>query len=182
MKLITVIFVILVCYLLMKLAEDFLRRSLRSFQKADRVWSDLNQTARGIVESDAPVSVKRLVMALMLSAGCGCYIRGMIISHYLPRFALGSARASSPGRQYWEIAFTDVDSLSRDLQEDFARLTALVFVYDSYRNPLTGFFFRRALSLVMQPKLDFSTRAEVQLTAYSVVTRKRSGQLLPQLA
>ena len=182
MNLVTALFVVLVCYLFVRSAEDFMRHSLRSFQNADRVWAELNQVGKRIAESDAPVSVKRLVLALMLSAGCGCFVRGMLASHYLPRFALRAGRGSSPGKRYWEKAFTDVEVLPVGLQDDFTHLTALVLIYDSYRNPLTGYFFRRVLRLVMQPKLDFGTRTEVHLAAYSVVTRKQPKQLLPQLA
>lgn len=179
MKLIAAIFLILVGYAAIRLAEDYVRRSMNSFQKADRVWADLRQTADTLLRASVPDSVSRLILALMLAAGCGCFVRGMLKSHYLPRVSLGLGKKSTRTSKAFDKAFLDVGFLPPDLQADFSRLMALVILYDSYRNPLQGYLFRHLINSITKPDLDFGTRAEVELTAFSVLSRKRAPQLLP---
>lgn len=179
MKLAIFSLIVLAAYAALRMGEDYVRRSLRSFRRAEAVWADLSATADGLIQSDAPASVKRVVLALMMSAGCGCFVRGMLVSHYLPRVSLQQSLRERRSAKMWESAFSDVDSLPAGFKEDFSRLLALVMIYDSYRNPLQGFFFRRLLRSVLQPKLDYGTRAEVQLTAFSVVSKKEPRMLIP---
>ncbi len=182
MKLVALFLIVPLGYLAIRLLEEFLRRSLNSFRHADCVWSDLSQTARDLAEADVPTSVRRVVLALMMSAGCGCYVRGMFVSHFLPRIFLGIRGGEKNRRGQWDQAFFDVDALPAPLSKEFSKLIALVVVYDSYRNPLQGYFFRRLIRSISKIKLDYGTHAEAELTAFSVISKRSSGGLIPAIA
>ena len=52
-------------------------------------------------------------------------------------------------------------------------LVMLVLVYDTFRNPLQGYLTRRAIKAIAEPKPDFQTKSEAQMTAFSVLSRRK---------
>jgi hypothetical protein len=154
-----------------RLAEDIVRRSLNSFQTADRVWSDLKTKSQEITDAaQVPEEVCRIVYALTASAGCGCYVRGMIMHHYLP--ALSTRKPDTPSEQRWSESFDKIAELPIEVQRKLAELIMLVFVYDSFKNPVQGWIFRRIVRSAANPSPNFAARTEAELTAFSVLSRK----------
>jgi hypothetical protein len=150
------------------LARDFVTRSIRSYGNAESVWSDLVNTADKLMDDDIPESVATAVLGLVVVAGCGCFVRGMLVSHYLPR----PSPSKSEGSGHWNKAFEDVENLTADQRSNFYQLLATVVVYDSFRNPLQGWLFRRVLKSFLQPNPSFVQKAETQITAFSILARR----------
>lgn len=150
------------------LARDFVSRSIRSYGSAEQVWSDLVGASDKLMDADIPESVARAVLGLVAAAGCGCFVRGMLINHYLPRPSLVKSGDAGP----WNKAFEDVEDLTAEQRGDFYQLLAAAVVYDSFRNPLQGWLFRRILKTFLQPNPSFIQKAETQITAFSILTRR----------
>lgn len=169
MTLSTAVVIVAVVYGAYRLAGDYIRRSMRSFASAQRAWSELSTTAKEIVEQDIPEPAARAVIGLAGAAGCGCFIRGVMAAHYLP----GLLRRSVDEPGDWDQAFTAIGNLSIEQKRSFDRLLALVLVYDSFKNPLQGWFFRRMLRSYVDPEPTFAEKAETQLAAFSVLSRRQ---------
>jgi len=120
-----------------------------------------------------------VVFQLMATAGCGCYVRGMLFSHYLPVAWLAD---DSDKSHEVDVAFTDIDRAPAEQREAFAKLVAQVVVYDSFRNPLQGWLLRRAVKQVLRPEPSVSVRYESQITVRSVLARRSSQIAKPELA
>ena len=150
------------------LARAYLQGAMRSFARAERALADLQSAVRTLVEQDVPASVAKIALQLSVHAGCGCFVRGMLTSHYLPRVAL-VPRASG---DVWEAAFADVERLPPAQREAFNRVVALVVVYDCFRNPLQGWLFERLMRSFTRAEPSWSDKAEAKLTAWSVVSRR----------
>ena len=169
---------ILATWAMFRIAQDYVRRSIRSFRHAERVWAAAMAEARILMEADIPSSVSRLVIELSSLAGCGCFVRGMVVSHYFPR-AIPSNDAPDAT---WDGAFADVEALPSQQRDQFRKMLALIVLYDSYRNPFQGWLFRRSLKAVIRPDPGFKVQMETQLTAYSVVSRHKSPMFHPLTA
>jgi hypothetical protein len=151
------------------LVHDYIRRASRSYASASRVWTNLDTVAREILDADVSQPVARAVLALVALAGCGCFVRGVLMSHYLPR--LMTVSAASSGK--WNRAFDDVERLNVGQRELFSKLVTLVVIYDSFRNPMHGWVFRRMLRTYTKPIVPPAYRAEAQLASFSVLNRHR---------
>jgi hypothetical protein len=149
------------------LAAQYVAFATRSFASANKVWNDLNEKANAILEEDIPVGVARIVFALTATAGCGCYVRGMLIGLYapVPRGAMSHSDAS------WDKAFGGLDALPQKTRDEVSRLMAIAMVYDSYRNPLQGWIFRHAVKQYARGEPSFFDKLEAQLLALSVLSR-----------
>jgi hypothetical protein len=166
---VAIAFVVLaVSYGVYLLARDFVTRSIRSYGSAEHVWGDLIGTADKLMASDIPESVARAVLGLVAAAGCGCFVRGMLVNHYLPRPSLVKSGDAGP----WNKAFEDVENLTAEQRGNFYQLLAATVVYDSFRNPFQGWMFRRILKTFLQPNPSFVQKAETQITAFSILTRR----------
>jgi hypothetical protein len=150
------------------LADYYVCRSMRSFQTAEDVWHKLNGAASELLTHDIPESVSRMVVALTFLAGCGCFVRGVLIAHYLPRVRL----ASSNSQSQWEQAFNDLGNLDPLQRSAFERLLGFVIIYDSFKNPFQGWLFRRVTRSFTKSVPSFKERAEAQLTALDVLSRR----------
>lgn len=148
------------------LASDYVRRSMRSYASAESVWTNLAGTAHELIESDIPASVARMILGLVTMAGCGCFVRGMLLSYYLPIPDGARSKADS----VWDQSFADANKLSQEQREKFNHLLGQVMVYDSFTNPLQGWLFRRALKAFMRNEQTFAQRASTQLTVLSVLS------------
>ena len=163
------ILIVLVTIALSWIAYDYVERSMRSYASASKVWTDVDSTARELLETDLPQSVARAILGLLALAGCGCFVRGVLVSHYLPR--LMTVGKTSSGK--WNRAFDDVENLGPAQREQFSKLITLVVVYDSFRNPLHGWIFRRTLRNFTKPVVPSAYRVEAQLASFSVLNRSR---------
>jgi hypothetical protein len=146
----------------------YVRRSMNSFQMAEFVWGKLAAEAQAIIEADVPASVGKVVLALAATAGCGRYVRGLLIAHYLPTFVI--ARGDRQGR--WSGSLEAVENLPPEIRDRFEHMMALVMIYDGYRNPVHGWFFRRVMKSYTESKRTFEQKLETKLTAVSVLSRK----------
>lgn len=152
------------------LAATYVRRSVRSFASAKRAWSDLNASVQAFLAEDVPQSAARVAVGLMSAAGCGCFVRGVLISHYLPRV---SVLPRSAGAIKWEKDFSDLANLRADQKAKFERVIGLVIIYDSFRNPLQGWAFRRMMRSFASAEPSFTEKLEAQLAAVSVLSRRK---------
>lgn len=152
-----------------RLASDYVQLSMRSFASAERVWLDVSSSAARVLDLGIPQNVAKLVVMLTATAGCGCFVRGMLIGHYLPRRANKATQDNSLSG-----AFSDLESLDANVRNEVWTLLSQVMVYDSFRNPLQGWLFRRMLkNFVLAPaQANMVTKLEAQLTAISVLRRK----------
>lgn len=159
---------VLTGYGALRLSQDYLRRSSTSFANAERAWVGVNEAAQKLLDQDIPESVGRVIVALMATAGCGCYVRGMLKGHYLPRFQFRRPQRVASLDQ----AFKQVEEMSNDQRDLFSSLVAAVMVYDSFRNPLQGWLFRRLLKSYVKPQPPLSAKYEANLAAMSVLSNK----------
>lgn len=141
---------------------------MRSFENAEFAWRELAAEARAIVEADVPTNVAKVVIALAATAGCGCYVRGLLMAHYLPKFLI--VRGDRNGK--WSGSLEAVDNLPSELREKFQRMMMLVILYDGYRNPAHGWLFRRVMKSYTQGRQSFQEKLETKLTAASVLSRR----------
>jgi len=153
------------------LANIYVIRSLRSYRRAEAMLGRVNENLEKLTESDVPVGVARLAFMLAATAGCGCYVRGIIYSHYLPsplaRLVAGGPRRNSGV----EHDLFDLDKLDGEQRALFSDLVASVIVYDADRNPLSGWVFRRVMKAYGEP--SFMDRADAEATAFSILSRKK---------
>jgi hypothetical protein len=169
MTLVMAILLVVLVFSAYRLADDYVRRSMGSFDSAARVWTDLDAAATELLNTDLPESVGRMVVALTRLAGCGCFVRGVLLSNYLPR-----AKLQQDGRgDKWNDAFNDLKVLNGSQKDCFDRLLSLVIVYDSFRNPLQGWLFRRLLRSFTQDKRSYREKAEAELAALSVLSNRK---------
>jgi hypothetical protein len=169
----TISFAIIFCAIIYgsyRLAFDYVTKSKGSFSHAEVIWNEITRISRDIIDSDIPPSVARAVVGLVSTAGCGCFVRGMLLSYYLPT---PSGVDKNPGKE-WERSFDDLRHLS-DVQRDlFNQLMARVIVYDSFRNPLQGLLFRRALKSFMKNEQTFVQRMRTELTVLKILSGNAS--------
>jgi hypothetical protein len=153
-----------------RLAVGYVRRSLRSFGSAERVFGDIETASNAILDKRIPQSVARFVVSLVMQAGCGCFVRGFLMRHYLPRI---SVRYQDGNREV-SVAMDDIDRLDPDVRKMIWDLIALIIVYDGYRHPMSGWIFRHALKAFDSPlaQAGIETRLETWQTAVSVLRRK----------
>lgn len=151
-------------------ADYYLDRSMVSFRNAERAWSELTLLARELVARDLPPRVAKLVVAMTASAGCGCFIRGVIISHYVPQLL---RRYPNEERSLGPV-FEQIENLDAESRDLFWKFQVHVMVYDSFRNPAQGWLFRRALKETLKPEVSYSTKREAQSAVFSVVARRKA--------
>ena len=176
--LISIIAVLLV-WAVFKGLEYYLTRSLRSFRKAETHWPKLVAQSQELLAMQISAGFASVVFQLMATAGCGCYVRGMLLSHYLPVAWL--ADDSDKSRDV-DVAFRDIERAPAEQREAFAKLVAQVVVYDSFRNPLQGWLLRRVMKQVLRPEPSVKVRYESQITVRSVLARRSSHIEKPELA
>jgi hypothetical protein len=164
-----------------RLSEYYTLRSLRSYRNAERIWADLNRVAQSLLQRDITADVAFNVFALACTAGCGCYVRTLLINHYLPWASdIGKARRSRPEV---DRGFHDIEQLVGEAKSEFRELMALVIAYDSFRNPLQGWLLRRMLGSHFK-RPGFRESREAEIASYKVlshektVIRPRSAKLL----
>lgn len=152
-----------------RLLEEYVRRSMRSYAAAERTWAEVKSAATDLMAHDVGAELARNVLMLVWSAGCGCYVRSLLMHHYLPGFF------ERRGQQSADIdkGFREIDALSADARADFHRLVAMVMVYDSFRNPLQGWLFRRVLRSYLT-KPGYREIREAELASYAVLAKKPS--------
>ncbi|QLC25773.1 hypothetical protein HFP57_12605 [Parasphingopyxis algicola] len=129
------------------------------------------KAARLIEDEDTPESVARVVFWLAAAAGCGCFVRGFVIYHYLPRFGRSDKDSAS-----LDEAFGDVEKLPVDDRKEFFEFLAMVIAYDSYENPLQGWLFRRAIrSFFNKQTMSFQDRLIAMGTAFSILSHGKGA-------
>lgn len=162
----------LILWLAYRLVDDYLRRSMVSFAHAEKARAMAQQEAVEMLETGVPQSVARLIVQLSALAGCGCFVRGMLMSHYLPKAVPSRGAKKGP----WDVAFSDLDKLDADIRRKFDKYVSYLVLYDGYRNPLQGWLFQRALRSLAKPEPRYDLRMERQLAAYSVVSRRAASR------
>lgn len=161
-------FAIVITYGVFRVLEDYIRRSERSFGTAERVWTDLNKLLTELLQSEVPSAVAQLAVMIGAVTGCGCFVRGVLMSHYLPR-----AFIMPPQNSRFEVAFLAVEKLDAHQRKLFEQVMGMAIVYDSFRNPLQGWLFRRLLRSATQSEPSYSTKLETQLATASVLSKKK---------
>jgi hypothetical protein len=159
-----------IIYGLYRLALDYVNRAKSSFAHAEAIWNDIARIADELVNSEIPPSVARAVVGLVATAGCGCFVRGMLMSYYLPTPEGVKKKAD----QEWERSFSDLRHLTDAQREKFDNLMVMVIVYDSFRNPLQGWLFRRALKSFMRNEQTFVQRVKTELTVLTILSGNAS--------
>jgi len=159
------IIAIAVVYGAVRLLTDYLQRSQRSFASAQIAWNEVDRAVLELLDSDVPAVVAQLAILIARLTGCGCFVRGVLMSHYLPRFTV------KPKPQL-EVAFASLNELSPKQKKLFDQVIATAVVYDSYRNPLIGGLFRRLVKSAIQSQHTYSATLETQLAAAAVLSRK----------
>lgn len=149
-------------------AAAYVRYSVLSFGRAAQLQAQLTDDLRSFVESDAPPAVSRLAIQLGTMTGCGCFVRGMLVSHYLPRIAL----TVGDNADHIQRAFDEAGAMAAEQQSAFGRITALVVLYDSFRNPLQGWLFRRMMRTYVRHEQRWDSQLETKLATFSVMSRR----------
>lgn len=157
-----------------RLADDYLRRSMLSFGSAEHAWGVVTANAERLMEQDISPAVAKLIVRTVSAAGCGCFVRGMLLGHYLPR----SRSTREEADRYWGSLFDEIDSGGQEMGKLFWQFLASVVVYDSFRNPLQGWLFRRALKEMLRPEPSYQAKLEAKSAIFSVVS-KRKDKFLP---
>lgn len=124
-------------------AELYIRRARRSYVNAARVWVMVRMTADDIVTGNFPREAKEIALDLALAAGCGCFVRGVLLQHWLPTVMAGFRR-SRGGNGVNQIERT-MGALSAHQRKKMDTLIGAVLVYDSLSNPFQGYLLRRAV-------------------------------------
>lgn len=157
------------------LAEMYIRRARRSYANAGRVWVMVRESASAIVEGNFPREAKEIALDLALAAGCGCFVRGVLLQHWVPTI-MAATRHHRRGSGPNQVEAT-MNALTQSQRKRMDTLIGAVLVYDSLANPLLGYLFRRAIrsfSRVPRRSSDLPrTNAEVRKPLPSVVRRGR---------
>ena len=156
-------------------ANMYVKRSLRSFRKADVLLNRMDDALHKLIDSDVPIGVARVGFLLMGTAGCGCYVRGILYSHYMPpplaRLVAGGPKRNSPV----ERDLLDMNKLDEGQRRIFSELIGTVVMYDGYRNPLSGWLFRHMLRSSQPP--SFTERADTEVTTVSILSRQKPQKI-----
>ena len=160
---------------LFAIARKYVDRSLRSYRSADAMLGKISDNLTRLAEADAPLGVARIGFMLAATTGCGCYVRGILYSHYMPS-SLARLIAGGPKRgSSFERDLADLAKLNAAQRSAFSDLIVSVIIYDSYRNPLSGWLFRHMIRSYDRP--SFTERADAEVTAVSILSRKGSGKI-----
>lgn len=168
------IFVVTFCIGVTVLINTYVNRSLRSYQSASAMLGHVTENLEELTKSEPPVGVARLGFMLASTAGCGCYVRAVLMSRYLPT-PLASSIFGGSGRgksKEVEHDMFDLDKLTPEQRQHFSKLVASVIVYDGYRNPLSGWAFRKMMDA--HTETSYTQREGAELTIFSVLARKAS--------
>lgn len=151
------------------LAAHYVRRATRSIGSAGDVWAQLQQEVRTFVEKGAAPEIATFAIQLGAVAGCGCFVRGVVMNHYLPPAML----ALFDDDKKIEPVEIEARHLDVDQQERLSHIVTLVIMYDSFRNPFQGFLFRRILRSYMVPDhISWRSKVEAKAAAFSVMSRR----------
>lgn len=171
------LFAVLISVGVMILADRYVTRSLRSYQFADIMLSRVMENLTKLTEGDLPVGAARISFMLASTAGCGCFVRAVLLSHYLPSSwasAIFGGVRQNPSPEFEHDLF-DMDELSAEQGKHFSQLVASVIIYDGYRNPLSGWLFRRIVRAYAEP--SYTDRERAEITTFSVLGRKVASHL-----
>lgn len=153
------------------LARVYVVRSIRSLRAAEPTLTKINEQLEKLIKEDVPVGAARVAFMLATTAGCGCYVRGVIFSHYLPpavfRFFFG-ARQAKPAVEH---DLFELDKLNEAQRHMFSDLITSVIIYDGFRNPLSGWIFRHVIRKGHRP--TFTERGDTELTTVTVLSRAK---------
>lgn len=161
---------VLLTYAVYRLAFYYLQRSQASFRAADRVGADMATHARTLLDRDIPLRVAKLVVAMSAGAGCGCFVRGIIMVHYVP----GWLRPRAVSNRSLDAVFEEIENLDAETKQIFWKFQIAVMVYDSFRNPAQGWLFRHAVRSMLKVEAPYAAKREAQTAIFSVVSRRKS--------
>ncbi len=146
--------------------RTYFTRARTSLRAAESALFEIERKAEDLLQQDLPVNVARVVIAMVYAAGCGCFVRAMLLGHYLPRrhVATGVVREGNK----------EIETLNLETREKISELMMLVIIYDSFRNPLQGWLFRRILKEYTRSseKIEMNAKWEARLATMAVVDRK----------
>jgi hypothetical protein len=146
------------------LLDRYLRRSAKSFMRGEEIWSELQTNAAQIVENERyPLGVACLAHALSEAAGCGCFVRAMLMGHYTPKLLFWRRQRAAAKLQHTPWV-DDLSQLSEAQKKQLNTLFIKVIIFDSYANPLQGWLLRRLVRNHFAP--------EAKKAVLSVVARK----------
>lgn len=153
-------------------ASYYVKRSLGSFRRAEAVQRELEKQASDIIDMAESVALKRYVLSMVALAGCGCFVRGMLALHFLPRLT----SSIDQDDQSFDEVMSEIDEASSEFRKKFSNFTIHLVVYDSFRNPLQGWLLRHALTSLTKPvpQANFVARQEAMIATFSVIGRKGS--------
>lgn len=156
--------------------NTYARRAERSLGTADKIWRDFIRECDGVITDRAMAGpIAELVYTLGMTAGCGCYVRQALFTHYMPEAAQQRINASlhSGGAKSGLEMF---DDLSHEQRKQINKVFVLALLFDSFANPVQGWLFRRALRnyrrVTQQSKLPVGAVREAQSAALKVAQRK----------
>lgn len=150
------------------LADRYFDIANQSFVNASKTWKQITSEASKIIDDETyPSKSIAFVMVMTGVAGCGCFVRAMLINHYFPKM-LEINRVKRKDENPFEGA---LDGLTDSQRKSIDKLIAKIIWFDAHRNPLHGLLFKRLLSKHFNGKT-----AEQELAAISVVRRKTQDQ------
>lgn len=153
-----------------------------SLEKAEEALFDIEKTALKILDSDITKSTALIVVGLIGTAGCGCYVRGMLRDAIAPWARIPHRLTMTDMGKKVQQGYDDLDDSKPSVRDDFHALIALTIIYDSYKNPLSGLLFRRFLKNVTSNSSNSVTaKRKAELTAIDVITSKSKVLLPPEL-
>lgn len=163
------------------IVQTYLRRAAHSYELASEVWGTVYRRADGILAGRYPAPVKAMAYGLAHTAGCGCYVRQMLLRHYLPSVATAREQASSKAPP--SALVKAIEGLRSSQRREIDLLIGAVVVYDGFSNPLQGWVFRRLMRGYWNipaksrplPKKEYR---EAEAAAVNVVARKKSTPAL----
>lgn len=120
----------------------WLAYATRSTRAAIAFWPMVEQSALKLMSDKYPPEVRSMAMQLGMTTGCGCYVSGFLVSHYMPW--LDRLLSGKPSNNDERIIATlkRLDTRQRD-QVD--KMIAATLFYDSLTNPLRGSMVRRVI-------------------------------------
>lgn len=152
------------------LASIYTRRAPRSVARSQIFWKAFKTDVERVIRDDSyPQPVAEFVYELAMTAGCGCYVRQMLVTHYLPSLwsRLSEEASEKPREREFDAA---MQALSKPKREQIKRIMVTAIVFDSFYNPFQGWLFRRVLNGYKNPQP--STYRKVDMQEASHVTYK----------
>lgn len=152
-------------------ATAYFRHAAARLQRAGDAWAALYSAGRKLVEDEQlPMVVREFARDVLTTAGCGCYVAQMIVTHLrseLGREDTAQREAREAGDPLW-AALTGLSDHHRKILDTMFVQT---IVFDALSNPIRGWIMGRVIRTyrAAQPVVKKAPKRDVYEAKFATI-------------